>query len=180
MAEVGVCRLSGHKGPITDLAFMTQHPVLISASKDTFVKFWDLETQHCFKTLVGHRTEVGMNYLLLNHCKSFSNTKWKKSIKFRTTHNSKKVLLILVSSEKRFLQLFFFWRQVWSLALIRNEQYIVTGCGDAELRVWKISHRDADTENKTSIDQLAGQFQAAALEDSDDQTVRLHFKLKSS
>ena len=27
-------------------------------SKDTFVKFWDLDTQHCFKTLVVHRTEV--------------------------------------------------------------------------------------------------------------------------
>lgn len=69
--------------------------------------------------------------------------------------------------------------QVWSLALVRNEHYIVTGCGDAELRVWKISHRDSDAENKTSVDQLAAELQAAALEDSDDQTVRLHFKLKS-
>lgn len=22
------------------------------------VKWWDLDTQHCFKTMVGHRTEV--------------------------------------------------------------------------------------------------------------------------
>ena len=28
------------------------------SSKDTFVKFWDLDTQHCFKTLVDHRSEV--------------------------------------------------------------------------------------------------------------------------
>lgn len=48
----------GHRGPITQLAFMAHEPVLISGSKDTFVKFWDLDTQHCFKTLVGHRTEV--------------------------------------------------------------------------------------------------------------------------
>ncbi|GAB5575429.1 WD repeat-containing protein 3 isoform X1 [Prionailurus iriomotensis] len=26
--------------------------------KDTLVKWWDLDTQHCFKTMVGHRTEV--------------------------------------------------------------------------------------------------------------------------
>lgn len=58
VAETGLCRLSGHKGPITQLTFMSQHPILITGSKDSFVKFWDLETQHCFKTLVGHRTEV--------------------------------------------------------------------------------------------------------------------------
>lgn len=58
VAEVGMCRLVGHRGPITQLAFMTQQNVLISGSKDTFVKFWDLDTHHCFKTLAGHRTEV--------------------------------------------------------------------------------------------------------------------------
>jgi WD40 repeat protein len=58
VAETGLCRLSGHKGPITQLTFMSQHPILITGSKDSFVKFWDLETQHCFKTVVGHRTEV--------------------------------------------------------------------------------------------------------------------------
>ncbi|NXY82078.1 WDR3 protein, partial [Alcedo cyanopectus] len=29
-----------------------------SSGKDTLVKWWDLDTQHCFKTLVGHRSEV--------------------------------------------------------------------------------------------------------------------------
>ena len=37
---------------------MSQQPVLISSSKDTYVKFWDLDSRHCFKTLVGHHTEV--------------------------------------------------------------------------------------------------------------------------
>lgn len=37
--------------------FMAQLHWLFS-SKDTFVKFWDLETQHCFKTIVEHRSEV--------------------------------------------------------------------------------------------------------------------------
>lgn len=37
---------------------MVEQPVLITGSKDTLVKFWDLDTQHCFKTLVGQNTEV--------------------------------------------------------------------------------------------------------------------------
>jgi len=32
--------------------------LLCCSGKDTLVKWWDLDTQHCFKTLVGHRTEV--------------------------------------------------------------------------------------------------------------------------
>ena len=28
------------------------------SSKDGVVKLWDVETQHCFQTLVGHRSEV--------------------------------------------------------------------------------------------------------------------------
>ena len=31
---------------------------MISSSKDTLVKVWDLETQHCINTVVGHRKEV--------------------------------------------------------------------------------------------------------------------------
>ena len=31
---------------------------LAHSSKDTFVKLWDLDTQHCFHTIVGHRSEV--------------------------------------------------------------------------------------------------------------------------
>jgi len=29
------------------------------SSKDSTVKLWDLDSQHCFKTLVGHSREVG-------------------------------------------------------------------------------------------------------------------------
>jgi WD40 repeat protein len=31
---------------------------LISSSKDTLIKVWDLETQHCTQTVVGHRKEI--------------------------------------------------------------------------------------------------------------------------
>lgn len=29
-----------------------------SSSRDGVVKLWDLDTQHCFQTIVGHRSEV--------------------------------------------------------------------------------------------------------------------------
>lgn len=39
---------------------MLEQPVLITSSKDMLVKFWDLDTQHCFNSLVGHKTEVSI------------------------------------------------------------------------------------------------------------------------
>ncbi|KAI2806256.1 Dip2/Utp12 protein [Blomia tropicalis] len=52
----GLFRLRGHKGSINKVEFMHEHPsILISASNDTF---GNLNTQHCFKTLNGHRNEV--------------------------------------------------------------------------------------------------------------------------
>jgi U3 small nucleolar RNA-associated protein 12 len=65
VAETGICRLTGHKSIITKLAFMKEHNIIISSSKDTFVKFWDLDTEHNFKTLIGHRSEVSCSILLL-------------------------------------------------------------------------------------------------------------------
>ena len=58
VAEAGLFRLSGHKGPVTQCCFLTKQNLLISSSEDTLVKFWDLDTQHCFKTMVGHRSPV--------------------------------------------------------------------------------------------------------------------------
>ena len=42
---------------IKALCFCRDH-VIVSSSKDTLVKFWDLRVQHCFKTLTGHLGEV--------------------------------------------------------------------------------------------------------------------------
>jgi U3 small nucleolar RNA-associated protein 12 len=66
-------RLRGHRGQITAAAFVssslssspstsaassspTTH--LVTASKDTYIKLWDLSTQHCIETVVGHRSEI--------------------------------------------------------------------------------------------------------------------------
>ena len=43
---------------MTALAFDDVHDVLVSSSKDTFIKFWNLNVQHCFKTMTDHIMEV--------------------------------------------------------------------------------------------------------------------------
>ena len=58
VTESGLHRLTGHKGIVTQVCYLKEFNVLVSSSKDSFVKFWDLDTSHCFKTLVGHRSEV--------------------------------------------------------------------------------------------------------------------------
>jgi U3 small nucleolar RNA-associated protein 12 len=64
-SETGLYRLRGHRGAVTDLKFLYNDPDsidtpthLISSSKDTFIKVWDLEAQFCIDTIVGHRAEV--------------------------------------------------------------------------------------------------------------------------
>lgn len=43
---------------VTDLAFVERGGRrLVSCSKDEHVKVWDLDTQHCCQTVVGHRCE---------------------------------------------------------------------------------------------------------------------------
>jgi U3 small nucleolar RNA-associated protein 12 len=59
VAESGLYKLHGHKGPVTGVKFMkSERNIIVSSSKDTFIKFWDMTTQHCFKTMPGHVTEI--------------------------------------------------------------------------------------------------------------------------
>jgi len=58
-AACGVsARLRGHRDQVTDAVFFAGSKRLITSSKDTLLKVWDLDTQHCIQTCVGHRTEV--------------------------------------------------------------------------------------------------------------------------
>ncbi|EJU06188.1 WD40 repeat-like protein [Dacryopinax primogenitus] len=78
VAETGLFRLRGHRDQITSIRFL-QTPVslddpstsdavtvstaflpgyLVTTSKDTFLKLWDLNTQHCLQTTVAHRAEI--------------------------------------------------------------------------------------------------------------------------
>ncbi|XP_037942634.1 WD repeat-containing protein 3-like [Teleopsis dalmanni] len=59
--QAGKQRLTGHNASITDGHFLQvfgQQNIVISSSKDTQIKFWNLDTQFCFKTIVDNRTEV--------------------------------------------------------------------------------------------------------------------------
>jgi len=58
--ETGLFRLRGHRGQITDLAFLggSGADKLASSSKDELVKVWDLDTQHCCQTVVCRGGEV--------------------------------------------------------------------------------------------------------------------------
>ncbi|KAI9091554.1 WD40-repeat-containing domain protein [Phlyctochytrium arcticum] len=60
IAETGLYRLRGHKDQVTAVRFLTQNGLdhIVSASKDTLLKFWDLSTQHCVETVIAHRGEV--------------------------------------------------------------------------------------------------------------------------
>ncbi|KAG0039532.1 hypothetical protein BGZ82_007766 [Podila clonocystis] len=66
--EVGIFRLRGHKDQVTSVRFLSRPSLVeggkptdgyvLSSSKDTLIKLWDLSTQHCMETLVAHRNEV--------------------------------------------------------------------------------------------------------------------------
>lgn len=68
LAETGVCRFRGHRDEVTSVAFVSLHGgssaggrgrlLLVSGSKDTLVKVWDLSVRSCLQTIVGARTEV--------------------------------------------------------------------------------------------------------------------------
>ncbi len=69
IAETGLFRLIGHKGPITDLSFSylqrqndgsvrASDMVLISSSLDGLVKIWSIESQCCVQTIANHNGQV--------------------------------------------------------------------------------------------------------------------------
>ena len=54
------CKLSGHKDAVTALGFVLKgsQRLLVSVSKDTLLKVWDIDSNHCIQTVVGHRSEI--------------------------------------------------------------------------------------------------------------------------
>ena len=70
VANLGLARLRGHKGAVTGVGFVTgaqNQRLLISVSKDTQLKVWDLDTVHCVQTILGHRTEIWCLAVLKPH-----------------------------------------------------------------------------------------------------------------
>ncbi|KAF5369996.1 hypothetical protein D9758_001147 [Tetrapyrgos nigripes] len=70
VGEAGLFRLRGHRDQITSIKFVSvasdlpststasASGALITTSKDTFMKVWDLSTQHCVQTIVAHRSDI--------------------------------------------------------------------------------------------------------------------------
>lgn len=62
--------LRGHRDQITGIRFISSSDaqpststgpnslLLLTSAKDTFLKLWDLSTQHCIQTVVAHRSEI--------------------------------------------------------------------------------------------------------------------------
>lgn len=77
VAEAGLYRLKGHRDGVTDVVFLEGTEAvgegrrrlrngLASCSKDTLVKLWDLDTQSCVQTVVGHRGEVRWGFVFVD------------------------------------------------------------------------------------------------------------------
>lgn len=70
ISHTGLCKLRGHKDTVTDVSFINTHSnsednskvvskmLLVSVSKDSLMKVWDLTTYSCLQTIVGHRCEI--------------------------------------------------------------------------------------------------------------------------
>lgn len=50
--------LSGHRSPITSVAFHPQYSIIASSSEDATVKIWDWETGELERTLKGHTKAI--------------------------------------------------------------------------------------------------------------------------
>ncbi len=66
IAETGLFRLLGHRGPVTGISFFRPTVAnesdidgLVTSGSDGLVKIWDLNGQCCVQTLTGHRGSVG-------------------------------------------------------------------------------------------------------------------------
>lgn len=64
IAETGLFRLLGHRGPVTGITFIRPSDAsdmdgLVTSGSDGLVKVWDLNGQCCVQTLTGHRGSVG-------------------------------------------------------------------------------------------------------------------------
>ncbi|CCG81673.1 WD domain protein [Taphrina deformans PYCC 5710] len=63
IAEVGISRLKGHRDQITSLEFIVlgdggeDATHILTSSKDSYLKLWEISTSHCVETHTAHRGE---------------------------------------------------------------------------------------------------------------------------
>ncbi|KAF5835893.1 quinon protein alcohol dehydrogenase-like superfamily [Dunaliella salina] len=118
VGETGLFRLRGHKDQVTDLAFVSSggsssYGWLVSSSKDSLVKAWDLDTQHCCQTLTGHKGEV-----------------WALDVDPAESR---------LVTERIFSDTSAHEGAVWSIAALPDNTGFVTGSADKTVKFWQWS-----------------------------------------
>lgn len=58
LGEKGIAKFTPHKAHITSVSFCKNKPSLITSSVDSTLKIFDVETKHCFYTLLNHKHEI--------------------------------------------------------------------------------------------------------------------------
>ncbi|PSN31419.1 WD repeat-containing protein 3 [Blattella germanica] len=131
-----VTSFSGHRGAVSCLTYDENGHRLASGAKDTDIIIWDVVAESGVCRLTGHKGIVTqVNFLKeYNVLVSSSKDSFVKFWDLDTSHCFK----TLVAHRT----------EVWGLALVKDK-YLITGCGDNELRVWSIVPKDAaDNDSK--------------------------------
>ncbi|XP_046392675.1 WD repeat-containing protein 3 [Ischnura elegans] len=138
----------GHKSAITCLSYDWSGQRLASGSKDTDIIVWDVVSECGLHRLNGHR---GVVTQVLFH---------------GPDHPS----LLISSSKDTFVK---FWdletqhcfktlighrTEVWDISILKDGKYLVTGCGDSELRVWSMNFIDNEFDEKPEVRELDKTF----------------------
>lgn len=130
VAETGLFRLLGHRGPVTGITFLrpsgdtdavasSSVDGLVTSGSDGLVKVWDLNGQCCVQTLTGHRGSVGcLDCMILRPPGSGGGGAGDEHID-------------AINQKMK-------WR-------------LITGCADGQVRVWSIDNHNAENSS-TSTD----------------------------
>ncbi|KOC59058.1 WD repeat-containing protein 3 [Habropoda laboriosa] len=141
----------GHKSEITTLTYDNKGHRLASGSKDTDIIIWDVIAETGICRLTGHKGVITKLMFMRDHNIIISASKdtfvkfwdldtehnFRTLVGHRTERYAKTLFTKIVQCEGDY-------NMVWSLVLVKNDQYLITGCSDNELRVWKISFTDSE------------------------------------
>ena len=126
IAETGLFRLLGHRGPVTGITFLRPSSLednvsgidgLVTSGSDGLVKVWDLNGQCCVQTLTGHRGSVGCLDCMVLRPPPGRNTVGGGGDSSEVGEKAK-------------------WR-------------LITGCADGQVRVWSVENNDLKVESET-------------------------------
>ncbi|TPX66047.1 hypothetical protein SpCBS45565_g04723 [Spizellomyces sp. 'palustris'] len=154
--------LTGHRSPITKIAFHPVFSVLASASEDATIKIWDYETGEFERTLKGHTKAVqdvgwdGKGNLLVS-CSS------DLTIKLWDTQTDYQCVKTLYGHD----------HSVSSVAFLSTGDFIISASRDKTIKIWEVA-------SGTIIGHLDWVRGASSSEDgrllascSNDQTIRI-------